>query len=97
MIVETGFHVSIRRKQFLMFQKYGYCDVTVSATCGVVRHLYLLSATSNINYSKLRLRHRIIKLLKIMFDRSFGADKNIFIIVNNNNTFRRGWLRNMKN
>jgi len=49
-----GIDVSIRRNLCLKFWKHGYCDVTLSASNDIRRHLYQLSATSNINYCELR-------------------------------------------
>jgi len=53
MTVKTVFlcDVSIRRKP--RFKKHGNADVTVSASYGMWRHHFPLSATSNIIYRKL--------------------------------------------
>jgi len=48
MIVKTIFlgDVSdVHRNFWLKLQKHGYCDVTLSASQGVCRHLYQLSVT----------------------------------------------------
>jgi len=41
---------------FEAWKTHGNADVTVSASYGVCRHLYQLSATSNRNYGKLKPR-----------------------------------------